>query len=108
MEHSESLSLNLVDKTIFCFIRAYLIYNSNVLLLGWLNKVRSDTEKEDVYLGNARHYLTKAKEVHQKNPTKDKGMVCTYLAALKALGVIQKLRRHKGVVSRSLVKFLQL
>ena len=83
MEHSDTLSVNLVENTIFCFIRAYLIYNSNVLLLGWLNKVRSDTEKEDVYLGNARHYLTKAKEVHQKNPTKDKGMVCSCLKGLR-------------------------
>jgi len=55
-------------------------------LLGWLNKVRSDTEKEEVYLGNARHYLTKAKEVHQKNPTKDKGMINHIKELLNELG----------------------
>ena len=47
----------------------------SALLLGWLNKVRQDTEKDDLYMGNARYYLTKAKEVHVKNPTQDKEMV---------------------------------
>lgn len=46
-------------------------------LLGWLNKLRSDTEKDDIYLGNARHYLIKAKEFNSKNPTQDKEMVRT-------------------------------
>ena len=45
-------------------------------LLGWLNKVRLDSENDDLYKGNARHYLTKAKDVHSKHPTQDKGMVC--------------------------------
>ena len=45
------------------------------LFLGWLNKVRQDAEKEDLYVGNARFYLTKAKEVNVKNPTEDKEMV---------------------------------
>ena len=44
-------------------------------LLGWLNKLRTDTEKDDMYLGAARYYLQHAKEVHIKNPTKDKEMV---------------------------------
>ena len=44
-------------------------------LLGWLNKLRTDAEKDDVYLGAARYYLGHAKEVHIKNPTKDKEMV---------------------------------
>ena len=40
-----------------------------------MNKVRQDAEKEDLYVGNARFYLTKAKEVNVKNPTEDKEMV---------------------------------
>ena len=44
-------------------------------LLGWLNKLRTNAEKDDVYLGAARYYLGHAKEVHIKNPTKDKEMV---------------------------------
>ena len=47
----------------------------STLFLGWLNKVRQDAEKEDLYVGNARFYLTKAKEVNVKNPTEDKEMV---------------------------------
>ena len=43
--------------------------------MGWLNKVRSDSENDDMYCGNARYYLTKSKEVHAKNPTSDKEMV---------------------------------
>ena len=55
-------------------------------LLGWLNKVRAESEKEDVYQGNARYFLTKAKEVHQKNPTKDKGMINHIKDLLNELG----------------------
>ena len=44
-------------------------------LLGWVNKLRSEQEKDELFLGNARYYLTKAKEVHKKNPTKDEEMV---------------------------------
>ena len=73
-------------------------------LLGWLNKLRADFEKEnsqktknaekhqngsadknhqhsgdeDVvegYIGNARFYLIKSKNVHQKHPTDDAELV---------------------------------
>jgi len=55
-------------------------------LLGWLNKVRQDTEKDDLYMGNARYYLTKAKEVHVKNPTQDKEMINHIKDLLNELG----------------------
>ena len=57
--------------------------NSLILFLGWLNKVRQDAEKEDLYVGNARFYLTKAKEVNVKNPTEDKEMVRKIFKRLK-------------------------
>ena len=52
-------------------------------LLGWLNKLRSDTEQDEMYLGNARYYLTRAKEVNVRNPTKDTEMVCTLYSDAK-------------------------
>jgi len=55
-------------------------------LLGWLNKVRQDAEKEDLYVGNARFYLTKAKEVNVKNPTEDKEMINHIKDLLNELG----------------------
>ena len=48
-------------------------------LLGWVNKLRSEQEQDEMFLGNARYYLSKAKEVHQKNPTKDNEMVSEFL-----------------------------
>ncbi len=44
-------------------------------LMGWSNKVRAELEKDDMYLGNARYFLSRAKEVNVKNPTEDKEMV---------------------------------
>ena len=44
-------------------------------LLGWVNKLRSEHDQDDMFLGNARYYLSKAREVHTKNPTKDKEMM---------------------------------
>ena len=55
-------------------------------LLGWLNKLRTDAEKDDVYLGAARYYLGHAKEVHIKNPTKDKEMVKHIEELIKEVG----------------------
>ena len=52
-------------------------------LLGWLNKVRADSEDEEMYLGNARYYLNRAKEVHAKNPTSDKEMVSSFFLRSK-------------------------
>ena len=40
-------------------------------LLGWLNYLR----KEEEYLGNARFYLNKAKQVHAINPSDDDALV---------------------------------
>jgi len=44
-------------------------------LLGWVNKLRSEHDEDNIFIGNARYYLSKAKEVHTKNPTKDKEMI---------------------------------
>ena len=44
-------------------------------LLGWSNKLRSEQEQDEMYLGNTRYYLTRAKEVNVRNPTKDDAMV---------------------------------
>ena len=44
-------------------------------LLGWVNKLRSEHDQDEMFLGNARYYLSKAREVHTKNPTKDKEMM---------------------------------
>ena len=55
-------------------------------LLGWVNKLRSEQEQDDMYLGNSRHFLTKAKEVNVKNPTKDKEMINHIDELLKELG----------------------
>jgi len=55
-------------------------------LLGWLNKLRSENEADELYQGNARYYLTKAKEVHMKKPTKDKEMVNHIAELLNELG----------------------
>ena len=55
-------------------------------LLGWVNKLRSEQEQDDMYLGNSRHFLTKAKEVNVKNPTKDKEMIAHIDELLKELG----------------------
>ena len=39
-----------------------------------------------MFLGNARYYLSKAKEVHQKNPTKDKEMINHISELLNEIG----------------------
>ena len=55
-------------------------------LLGWLNKLRADLERENIkdnkddditegYLGNARYYLNKSLKVQHKNPTDDTELV---------------------------------
>ena len=51
-------------------------------LLGWLNKLRSENESDEMYLGNAKYYLNKAKMVHVKNPTKDKEMVIIQMVTM--------------------------
>ena len=43
--------------------------------LGWVNKLRSEHDEDNIFIGNTRYYLSKAKEVHTKNPTKDKEMM---------------------------------
>ena len=43
--------------------------------LGWVNKLRSEHDEDNIFIGNTRYYLSKAKEVHTKNPTKDKEMI---------------------------------
>ena len=55
-------------------------------LLGWVNKLRSEHDQDDMFLGNARYYLSKAKEVHQKNPTKDKEMINHISELLNEIG----------------------
>ena len=55
-------------------------------LLGWLNKLRSDNESDEMYLGNARFYLTKAREVHLKKPSQDQQMVNHITELLNELG----------------------
>merc|ERR1712166_262998 len=48
--------------------------------------IEEDAEKEDLYVGNARFYLTKAKEVNVKNPTEDKQMINHIKDLLNELG----------------------
>lgn len=55
-------------------------------LLGWLNRLRAETTKEDGYDGNARYYLNKALAVHKKNPTDDEAMVQHVHELLAELG----------------------
>jgi len=51
-------------------------------LLGWLNYLRDDPD----YHGNVRHYLTKAKQVHTRNPTDDEDMVAHIEELLAEVG----------------------
>ena len=37
--------------------------------------MRSEHDEDNIFIGNARYYLSKAREVHTKNPTKDKEMI---------------------------------
>ena len=55
-------------------------------LLGWLNKLRSEQEQEDLYIGNTRFYLIRAKEANVKKPIKDKEMVKHIEELLNDLG----------------------
>ncbi len=55
-------------------------------LLGWLNKLRAEVADEDGYEGNARFYLSKAREAQKKNPTDDADMVAHIEEVLEELG----------------------
>jgi len=65
-------------------------------LLGWLNKLRADFERENVknkdddlaegYLGNARYYLSKSLKVQHKTPTDDTELISHIEEILKDIG----------------------
>ena len=103
-------------------------------LLGWLNKLRADFEREpnnqiqnvdkgkdesssfsklppqedDVaegYIGNARFYLKKAMSVHRKNPTDDSELV-NMSKFYNRIGVIQ--RSFELVLTMSHIFFFQI
>lgn len=65
-------------------------------LLGWLNKLRADFEKDQIYTGNARYFLNKAKEVHAKNPTQDQEMVRHIEELLTELGPEEEEAEEEG------------
>ena len=103
-------------------------------LLGWLNKLRADFEREpnnqiqnvdkskeesssfskpppqedDVaegYIGNARFYLKKAMSVHRKNPTDDSELV-NMSKYYNGIGIIQ--RSFELVLTMSYIFYFQI
>jgi len=64
-------------------------------LLGWTNFLRSKSDSD--YCGNARYYLTKAKEINKKDPTHDKQMMEHVETLLEELGPEEESSSNEAV-----------